>query len=197
MKTTYAESPLYYPETDSLYYTDATGTDFQLLRYDFAENKIYTAKIEGAEGRVGFMIPIEGRCDKFLVSLKLKLIVVKWDGKSPTAKIYCTQMENDKDVPPNFFHNGFVDSHNRLFMGTVNYHLCNPNDTSVPGGLFRSDDGKTIQSTMIPKMKINNDFAIDEEKKVLYVANSCIKTIEAYGNYQFALTQSNFPCFKE
>lgn len=176
-KTSIGDSPHYDAKSNSLFYTDAVGK-YQLLRYDLTAQKIYKAKIKGSLGRVGFIVPIE-ESDEFLIGNERDLKVVKWDGKSTTAEIQCTQFKVDQDVPTNFLHDAKVDSHGRLYVGTLRNAMCNPNSTTPPGSLFRSDDG-IIPQVLVPNLTITNDFAIDEERNILYVVESCSGVIKAF-----------------
>lgn len=54
-KSQLGESPHWDEHTQSLYYSDIQGA--AILRYDFNENKIYSATIDG-ETSVGFIIPV-------------------------------------------------------------------------------------------------------------------------------------------
>lgn len=183
MKTKLGECPHYNVKTNSLYYTDVWG-EYPLLRYDLTEKEIYRAKIKGVTGRPGFVLPIEDRHNKFLVAVERDLKVVKWDGESKTAEAYCTQIQVEKHIPTNLVHDGKVDSHGRLYFGTIRDDMCNPNSTAPFGGLWRSDDAKTLKQ-LVWNLGITNDFAIDEKRNILYLVHSCNKSILAYGNYQF------------
>lgn len=50
------EGPHWDEQLQSLFYNDIYGTEASILRYDYKENKTYSAKIDG-EPVVGFIIP--------------------------------------------------------------------------------------------------------------------------------------------
>lgn len=171
------DSAHYDAKTNSLYYTDAVG-EYHLLRYDLTEKRTYKAKIVGIVGRVGFVLPIEGSSNEYLIGNELDLKVVKWDGKSRLAEIHCTQMPKI-DVPTNFIHDAKADSQGRLYVGTLRNAMCNPNSATPPGALFQSVDAKNLP-ILVPNMTITNDFAIDEVRNILYVVESCSAVIKAF-----------------
>lgn len=157
--------------------------EYQLLRYDLTEKKIYKAKIEGSNGRAGFVIPIGGRHNTFLVGIERDLNVVKWNGRSTKAKIYCTQIR-EFDIPTNYIHDGKIDSFGRLYVATIRNALCESNSTEPFGGIFRSNNGKFVQP-VISNKPLPNDFQIDEIRNVFYLSDSCQQVIKAFGIYQF------------
>lgn len=184
-KTVLGESPHYDLESNSLYYTDVLG-ESQLLRYDLSEDKTYTARIKGEIAPInngtsfmGFILPVEGCKNKFVIGINNEFKVVKWDGKSTEADVLSTQLELTPKVPTNTIHNGKVDPSGNLFTDTPRLALCALNSTTQPGGLFRSNNGRTTER-IVSGINVPNDFAFDEIRKMLYLSDSCKAHVRGY-----------------
>lgn len=178
MQSKIGESPVYNPKTNSLVYTDVVG-EYQLWRYDLASKKTYRAKILGETEQLGFIIPFKCCTDKYAVGIGPNLKVVHWDGISTTAISCCTQLRTDPNIPTNHVHDAKVDSHGRVYIGTIRNDLCNPNSTAPVGGISRSDDGITTK-VIVPNEGLTNDIIIDEKRNQLYWADTCRQVIKAY-----------------
>lgn len=89
-------------DQQSLYYCDVYGNESALLRYDFNENKVYAAGIDG-EPVTPFVIPVANTTDKFAVGLGRRLGIAKWNGKSPKATLVSIPFEVDGDRSTNRF----------------------------------------------------------------------------------------------
>lgn len=87
-------------DQQSLYYCDVYGNESALLRYDFNEDKVYTAGIDG-ETVTPFVIPVANTADQFAVGLGRRVAIVKWDGKSPKATFESLTFEVDSDKSRN------------------------------------------------------------------------------------------------
>lgn len=83
-KINLGEGPHWSQEHQSLYYNDIYGDKASILRYDFKENKVYSAKIDG-EPIVGFIIPVTS--NEFAVGLDRRVGIVHWDGVSSKANL--------------------------------------------------------------------------------------------------------------
>lgn len=71
------EGPHWDEGTQSLYYVDIHAKGDAVLRYDFREDKVYSAKIDG-EPVVSFIIPVAGSPDHFAVGLRRRVAVIEW-----------------------------------------------------------------------------------------------------------------------
>lgn len=94
-KSDLGEGPHWDEKTQSLYYNDIYGKDASILRYDFKENKVYSAKIDG-EPVVSFIIPVANAIDQFAVGIGRRVGIVNWDGVSPKAKLGPIAFEIDE-----------------------------------------------------------------------------------------------------
>lgn len=89
-------------EQQSLYYCDVYGNESAILRYDYAENKVYAAGIDG-ESVTPFIIPVANTSNEFAVGLDRRVGIVQWDGKSSKATLNSIAFEVDSDKSNNRF----------------------------------------------------------------------------------------------
>lgn len=82
--------------TQSLYYNDIYGKEASILRYDYKENKVYSAKVDG-EPVVSFIIPVANTTDQYAIGIRKRVGIVEWDGVSPKAKLGPIAFEVDED----------------------------------------------------------------------------------------------------
>lgn len=179
MKVKIGKAPHWDASSKSLYFVDMASPSEKLFRYDFTENRIYSAGIANETGLAGFIIPIEGRKDKFAVALGSSVKVVKWDGKSPQAEVYCTQLELDSDIKTNRITISKADPKGRLYIGTMRTNLCTPSSNLPSGSLYRSIDGKPAQR-MIDDVKVSNAMVWNPKNNKFYYTDSCRFEIHEY-----------------
>lgn len=160
-----------------MYFADLEG--FSILRYDYYENRIYEARVLNATERVSSILPIEGLKDKFAVSVGRNIKIVKWDGKSSEAKVVCTQLEMDQNIPTNVLHDIKADPRGGFFGETIRKVLCNPNVNTPPGSIWRSNHGEAPIS-IAGDMNTPNGFEFDIKKYVYYLTESCLNQIIGY-----------------
>lgn len=115
------EGPHWDIDTQSLYYADIEKIELPLYRYDYAENKTYSAKLIGAEGKVSVIIPVEGQPNRFLITMDCKVGIIEWDGKSPEAKFIkmLTAVEQTPEFKTHRINDAKVDPFGRFFFGTM------------------------------------------------------------------------------
>lgn len=69
---------------------------------------------------MGFIVPVEGTRDQFVVGVERKFQVVQWDGaEGSRARVLRELGEVDKDVPTNRINDGKADPRGRLFAGEL------------------------------------------------------------------------------
>lgn len=94
-KSELGEGPHWDEHTQSLYYVDIYGKESSILRYDYKENKVYSAKID-REPVVSFIIPVANAVDQYAVGIGRRVGIVTWDGFSPKAKLGPIAFEIDE-----------------------------------------------------------------------------------------------------
>lgn len=173
------EGPHWSNDTQSLYYVDIVAG--KLLRYSHAENKVYKAKIEG-EDLAGFVIPVQGSANHFVVGAGRKVVLVLWDGVSNSAQVEKVLFEvetNDKRFEGNRFNDGKCDPEGRLFAGTMRY-VGNEFEHRW-GSLYRysRENGGKV-STIKSDVGISNGLTWNERLKKFYYIDTTDYEVKEY-----------------
>lgn len=96
-KSVLGEGPHWDETHQSLFYNDIYGNGSSILRYDFNENKVYSATID-LEPVVSFIIPhANSTLDEYAIGIGRRVGVVHWDGKSSKAILGQIAFELDED----------------------------------------------------------------------------------------------------
>lgn len=97
-KTMLGEGPHWDETHQSLFYNDIYGKDASIFRYDFNEDKVYSATIDLEDPVVGFIIP-HANCtlDEYVIGIGKRVGVVHWDGVSTKAILGQIVFELDED----------------------------------------------------------------------------------------------------
>lgn len=119
-KSDLGEGPHWDEKTQSLYYVDIYGKGESILRYDYKENKVYSATIDG-EQVVSFIIPVANTTDQYAVGIRKRVGIVEWDGVSPKAKLGPIAFEVDED-DNNRFNDAKADPMGRFYG--INLQFC-------------------------------------------------------------------------
>lgn len=175
------EGPHWDIATQNLYFVDINAG--KILRYDYTENKVYKAKIEG-EDLAGFVIPVEGTTDQFVVGSGRRVIVVSWDGVSETAKVLKTLFEvqmGDGRFDGNRFNDGKCDPRGRLFAGTMRF--VGDEFEHRYGELYKYEKGGKIE-VVKSDVGISNGLAWNEKTKKFYYIDTTDYEVKEY-DYDF------------
>ncbi|XP_055914737.1 regucalcin-like [Eupeodes corollae] len=174
------EGPHWDIEKQSLYFVDIENA--QVLRYDYAENKVYRCQIEN-EKLASYIIPIEGANNKFLVGIGRRISVINWDGFSKTCKVekdILTVEEGDPKCTQNRINDGKCDPRGRLFCGTMNTIDIFSNRT---GNFYRIDEGGKYK-LLKDNIGISNGLAWNEKNNKFYYIDSLDLKVREY-DYDF------------
>lgn len=176
------EGPHWDVATQSLYYVDIRVG--KLHRYDYNENKVYKAQIEG-ETLAGFVTPVEGTSDQFVVGAGRRMIVVTWDGVSETAKVNRTLFQvqqGDERFNANRFNDGKCDPKGRLFAGTM--RSAGDEFEFRYGELYKYEkDGKV--EVVKTDVGISNGLAWNEKTNKFFYIDTTDYEVKEY-DYDFA-----------
>ncbi|KAL0879863.1 hypothetical protein ABMA27_002394 [Loxostege sticticalis] len=131
------------------------------------------------DGRVGFIVPVEGTTDQFVVGVERKFLVVQWDGKDGSkAKVLKELGEVDKDAPTTRINDGKVDPRGRLFAGTMGNEDPPGQFQMKAGSLYRMDGGKFTK--LAQGITVSNGLSWDLEDKAFYYTDSMESNIRRY-----------------
>ncbi|KAM3960037.1 regucalcin [Aphomia sociella] len=138
------------------------------------------SKSQKLDGTVGFIVPVEGTKDQFVVGVGRKFQVVQWDGKDGSrAKVVKELAEVDQHMnPPTRLNDGKADPRGRLFAGTMGHEEPLGNTLPEQGSLFRLDGTKI--KTLCNKINISNGLAWDLKEKAMYYTDSPEYNIRRY-----------------
>ncbi|XP_039754724.1 regucalcin-like [Pararge aegeria] len=131
-------------------------------------------------GRVGFIVPVEGTTDQFVVGLERTFTVVQWDGAEGSAVTVLRELGTvDTDVAPvTRINDGKADPRGRIFAGTMGYE--EPLGAIAPdqGSLYRVDGGGVTK--LCGGIGISNGLAWDLQRKAFYYTDTFEYNIRRY-----------------
>lgn len=175
--STLLESPHW--KSGNLYFCDILES--VIFRYDYNTDKCYKASVEGEPStKIGFIVPVEGKSDQFVIGLGPRLVLIQWDGVSALAKRVKVLTEVDQDVKVTRFNDGKVDPHGRIFSGTMMSEENGDIFTARKGTFYRfvSRTGKCVP--LKSKICISNGLAWDETRKRFYYIDSADYEVKEY-----------------
>ncbi|XP_050328311.1 regucalcin-like [Bactrocera neohumeralis] len=169
------EGPHWDIETQSLYYVSLDSG--LILRYDYQEDKVYRSKVENLQF-TSFILPIEGQKDKFVVGSSRRVLVVTWDGVTPTSKVdrVLFEVQQEDRYIVNRFNDGKADPRGRLFAGTMRYIGDAYKDRW--GELYKYENGTvTVVKTDVG---ISNGLAWNEKTNKFYFIDTADYEVKEY-----------------
>ncbi|XP_011177931.2 regucalcin [Zeugodacus cucurbitae] len=176
-ETLIGEGPHWDIETQNLYFVDIDVD--RVLRYDYKENKTYSAKIEGEEF-ASFIIPVEGENGKFVVGCGRRVVVIAWDGVSPKAQVVrvVREVQPGDEFALNRLNDGKADPRGRLFAGTM-YNDQKDLFSKRKGELYSFEKGKPA-ALIKGDIGISNGLAWNEKAKKFYFIDSVDYNVKEY-----------------
>ncbi|ALC49810.1 smp-30 [Drosophila busckii] len=168
------EGPHWDEQRQSLYYVDIEAGG--LLRYDYKQNKVYKAQIEG-EKLAGFVLPIAGNPQEFAVGCGRRVVIVNWDGASPVAKPVRTLFEVQPEYEANRFNDAKTDPRGRLYGGTMRY--IGDEFVHRHGELYMWQAGSNAE-VVKSDVGISNGLAWDEQNKKFYYIDTTDYEVKSY-----------------
>ncbi|CAH0720266.1 unnamed protein product, partial [Brenthis ino] len=163
--------------------------DKTIHKYDPATNKHTRAKLDDMPG---FIIPVEGKTDKFVVGVKRNVVVVQWDGEGE-AKVIRKVAELDQENPDNRINDAKADPRGRLFVGTMGYEYEPGKFHLKKGALYRIDADGSVRKVE-KDVDISNGLCWDLKEKAFYYADSFEYAIRRY-DYDVATGDISNPRF--
>ncbi|XP_058453862.1 regucalcin-like [Malaya genurostris] len=172
------EGPVWDTDTQSLFYVDIMGA--AILRYDYAENKTYSATIDGV-APISLIILVQGKPDQYVLGTGHTLTLVSWDGRSEKATFEKTigdLGESEKHVR---FNDGKVDPQGRLYAGTMRLESMGDIFDQKEGKFYRFDGnvgGKFYEQKR--DISISNGLTWDEQTGKFYYIDSAARDIKEF-----------------
>ncbi|XP_039754985.1 regucalcin-like isoform X1 [Pararge aegeria] len=167
------EGPHWSHEQQALFFVSIF--DKSIHKYDPATGHHTSAKLDDMPG---FIIPLGGAAGRFVVGLKLAVVVVAWDGEG-AARVERTVARLDAHCPQNRINDAKADPRGRLFVGTMGYEYEPGKFHLKKGSLYRIDsDGSAHR--VVRDVDISNGLCWDESERAFYYADSFEYAIRRY-----------------
>ncbi|XP_058058750.1 regucalcin-like isoform X1 [Anopheles bellator] len=171
------EGPVWDSEGKSLYYVDILTP--AVLRYDYAENRTYSAGLDGA-GSISFIVLVAGQPEHFVVGDNNRVSLIRWDGRAEQVTRIRTLADLGETQRHVRFNDGKVDPSGRLYAGTMRLEALGDLLNQHEGQFFRYDHG-----TMVVQKKnisISNGLTWDEPNNArrMYYIDSAARDVKAY-----------------
>ncbi|CAG4928753.1 unnamed protein product [Colias eurytheme] len=168
------EGPHWSKEDQALYFVSIF--DQTVHKYVPSTGRHTKSKLDAMPG---FIIPVEGKKDQFVVGLKREVVVIQWDGENGTAKRLKTITELDKHTPDNRINDAKADPRGRLFVGTMGHEYEPGKFHLKKGSLYRVDpDGQTHR--VVDNIDISNGLCWDVKEKAFYYTDSFEYAVRRY-----------------
>lgn len=170
------EGPHWDVSRQSLYYVDILGP--AILRYDFKSGEIFKATVNGNNAPIGFISPVKGKRDEFIIGAGRRIVLIKWDGSSKEASIIKSLGEVDQSKTENRINDGKIDPKGVLFFGTMGDEVkFDLNETRV--GTFYSFKNSTATGLKF-NVGISNGLTWDAKNKKFYYIDSVTRDIKQF-----------------
>lgn len=179
--TLFGESPHWCELTQSLYYVDFFGVEFQIYRFDYSKGRVYAALIINAPSNAAFIIPIEGRRNEFAVGFSDRTVKrIIWDGISERATIreILFQVEQNPYYEKNIWHVAKTDPFGRFNGGTMRTALCTR--SIDPYGSVYSYTRRSGVTLLIPNVQVSNGLAYSLSRKKMFHIDACEFAVRVY-----------------
>ncbi|XP_070506113.1 regucalcin-like isoform X2 [Chironomus tepperi] len=169
------EGPHYDVKSQNLYYVDIEAP--AIFRYSLETGKIFKATIKDNNSQLGFITPIAGKTDEFVVGAGHDLTVIKWNGESEEATVQTVLVTVQSELPINRINDAKCDPHGRLFFGTMGDTTTNLKDH--PTGFFYRYDNPNA-TVLRDSVGISNGLAWDEKLGKFYYIDSVTRNVKVY-----------------
>lgn len=168
------EGPHWHEQRKTLYYVSIL--EQTIHKYVPATGKHAKTKVDG---RVGFIVPVEGTTDQYLVGVERKFLIVKWDGEEGTPATVVKEIaEVDNESPLNRLNDGKADPKGRVFAGSMG-HEDPPGTYDLNKGNLYRVDGTTV-TKVDEGLSISNGLAWDLKEKTMYFIDSLERNVRRY-----------------
>ncbi|XP_026686766.1 regucalcin-like [Diaphorina citri] len=187
------EGPHWDEETKSLYFVDINGQF--LCKFNPATETVTKCALDR---KVGFVLPVEGKKDQFLIGYGEDFAVVTWDGQSEKPQDVSIHVKGDPS-PDNRINDGKADPTGRVYAGEYDgqmvFDLKENNIKGIPDGMTIDEQGKLWVSVFGGGKIIRVD---PDTKQLLFTlpvpAHQTTSVAWGGDNYdELYITSANFP----
>jgi pyruvate kinase len=128
---------------------------------------------------ISFIIPVEDSDNKFVIGAGLKVVLIRWDGRSQEAQPELILGEVDLSKPDNRFNDAKADRKGRLWLGTMGPEDKTDVFVNKTGTFYRFDN---MQNFVGIKMDIgiSNGMAWNERAGKFYYIDSTSYDIKKF-----------------
>lgn len=160
--------PFWDAKTKNVYFADVFNN--LIARYSYEENKVYVATIADATFP-GFIMPVDGCPNRYLIGTSNTAILAHWDGRSSTAT-----KERDVFSIPDGLISATVSPTNDIYVGSYGTKLCSePRRIS----LYEYSKYGCLES-VADNFVSSVGSALDEKARIFYQLDACRKSITAF-----------------
>lgn len=173
------EGPHWDDLTQNLYFIDIYGGTVN--RYCFTENKTYSANIEN-EDVIGFIVPVEGNNNEFVVGIGRRIGVIHWDGKSKTSKVVriVGEVEKDPKFKTNRFNDGKCDRFGRIYAGTMRLEECGDIFDAQMGSFYKYAKDTNNFEKLRENISVSNGLCWNDQLNKFYYIDSCTLDVKEF-----------------
>lgn len=183
--------------TQSLFYVDIYGTEASILRYDFKENKVFSATVD-QEPVVSFIIPIVKATNKFAIGIGRRVGVICWDGKSPKVSVESIAFEVDQGKNDTRFNDAKADPSGRFYGGTMRLEALGSLFEIASGTFYRYSPAEGA-TELLHNIYISNGLMWNRRENKFYYIDSCKMDVKQFdynpANGNICKHRSNFQEF--
>lgn len=174
------EGPHWDVARQCLYFIDIVAP--AIFRYDYKTGEIYKATIKDDDSPIGFLVPVEGKSDEFVVGANRNVLLIRWDGKSAQASVIKVLAEVDLAHTGNRINDGKVDPKGVLFFGSMGDESKYDLGVTRVGSFYRfaSKSGAVVQAGLKENVGISNGLTWDEKRKKFYYIDSVTRDLKEF-----------------
>lgn len=177
------EGPHWSIKKESLYFVDIIAP--AIHRLDGASGEIFKASVRSNDhsniSAIGFIVPVDGSDDEFIIGADRKLLRIRWDGESSVADTLQVLAEVDSCCPGNRINDGKADPNGALFFGTMGDESHPDFGKEFEGNFYRYTP-ETGVKLLHSNIGISNGLSWDTKRQKFYYIDSLARDVKEF-NY--------------